>query len=678
MPEICNLGYLDYTIEFWFKSVGEQIGPGVVWEVRNEGHSKKPEEKTYIHYNALVLDNARTRFLLRGKMTRRDGARIVNWDPNVELPTDSARLNDARWHHVAFTYTATEHQMRHFLDGRLQPVPKIGGFLPLTGLLESMTLGRDGEGGQELVGALDEFRISGVVRYTHNFEPPGSFSRNFGQNPPLSGKANGPPLLFGPKTTVGPVVLGSRKHLFIDKALIARMDETIRFTSNTPIRIEVTDFRNTRPWEPSPRMGGAIPDICSFWDDGDKINMLYSNSAMWGGKDPAICLTTSPDGLHWEKPELGLHAWNGSTRNNIVLRNALQGTVIKDRNPDAPADQRYKLMAWLMRRGFYLWTSSDGVRWQRNESAAFPFDPDGSCELFWDDQAGLYRTYMRAASPRETPFIGRRIVYGKTADVMRPWPFTPAKEPLWAYTLPRPGSDELPLIDTGGEVYRMKAVKYPWAPDVYLAFPWRHVSNIRPGSFTMVSRDGENWHGYELPYYFASGWELEGRQVLEALMEQGMIRRGDEIWQYGTVRFTEHGGTRYGGVEHEGSGFDRLIRLTQRLDGFVSLDAGEEKGTILTRPLTFSGGQLELNVKAKGVVRVALLDEQHNPLPGYRLEDCEPIRNDSVRYIVTWKGRSDLSAHAGKTVRVQFELHDAKLFAFQFTSTMEKAQNPKK
>ena len=36
VPEICNLGYLDYTIEFWFKTDGDQNEPGVVWEVRKQ------------------------------------------------------------------------------------------------------------------------------------------------------------------------------------------------------------------------------------------------------------------------------------------------------------------------------------------------------------------------------------------------------------------------------------------------------------------------------------------------------------------------------------------------------------------------------------------------------------------------------------------------------------------
>ena len=149
-------------------------------------------------------------------------------------------------------------------------------------------------------------------------------------------------------------------------------------------------------------------------------------------------------------------------------------------------------------------------------------------------------------------------------------------------------------------------------------------------------------------------------------MEQGMIRRGDEIWQYGTIRFTEHGGALYAGVEHDGSGFDRLLRLTQRLDGFVSLDAGDATGSATTRLLTFSGDRLELNVAAKGSVRVALLDAGGRAIPGFALEDCDPIRADSVRHRVSWKGSTDVSRLAGRPVQLQLELRDAKLFALQF------------
>lgn len=472
--------------------------------------------------------------------------------------------------------------------------------------------------------------------------------------------------MFAGGATGSALHLGTRKHLFIDGALIETANK-VRFVVQTPSRYAVTDFLNDRPWEPTPRFGSTIPDICSIWDEGYELRMLYTNGGMWGGKPHVICIARSKDGLHWVKPELGLKSWEGTLRNNIVLAHACQGSVIRDPNPLVSPEERYKFVAWCMYWGFYVFTSPDGIHWRRNESGALPFDPDGSISLFWDDQVGRYRAFIRAMFEEG---VRRRIAFLDIPDLLKPWPFRPVDRPyLGDMVLARPISGEVPLIDTGGQVYRFKAVKYRWAPDTYLAFPWRYVAeeNVRPGSFLMVSRDGEHWIRYEDPYYFEAGWSLDGRKVLEALMEDGMIRRGDRIWQFATVRFTEHGGVLYGGKEHEGGVHDRLLRLEQRLDGFVALEAGKETGRVITKPFVFHGSKLFLNLAAQGSARVGFLDENNRPIPGYSLADCEPIRADSVAYAVSWRGSGEsVEALAGRVVKLEFELTDTKLFALQF------------
>lgn len=661
VPELANLGYFDWTLELWFKASGAQAGRGALLDLRNEAGEATPRSPGGV--NGLLLEHDRREFVLVSRLLS-----VREWDLEIPIPTDADRLNDGQWHHLAFTFTALERQLRHYVDGRLQTLPEKGGFLPLMGGIVSLRLGRDVDGGQELAGLVDEFRLSRVVRYRRDFPPPGSLSRNWGARPPAKGRPIGPPLLFGPEATPGPVALGSRKHLFIDDALLARM-EGVRLAVNPPTVLDATDFRSDQAWEPTPRFGAGLPDVASIWDEGDEIRMLYTNGGMWGGKPHAVGLATSRDGLHWAKPDVGLFTWDGSSRNNIVLRNASQGTAFKDPNPDVAPDHLYKYVAWCMKRGFYIFTSPDGIRWTRNETLALPFDPDGSIAAFWDDQAGVYRGYLRATMDDA---VRRRIVRAKTHEILKPWPFEPVEAPVWDnnWNLPRPTSGELPFVDTGGQVYRFKAVKYAGAPDTYVAFPWRfiHAGNVRPGSFLMVSRDGESWTRYEPPYYFQPGWELEGRTVVEALMEQGMVLRGDEIWQYGTVRFTEHGGALYGGGEREGGIYDRLVRVTQRLDGFVSLEAGGETGLAVTRPLVFEGSRLVLNVAAEGKARVALTDERGRPLPGFALDDCDPITVDATSHTVSWGGQSDVSAHAGKTVALQIELNSARLFALQFVT----------
>lgn len=664
VPERFNIGYFDWTIEFWFKAEGSQQGTATLYKVRNEQDYPRglPME------NALRLAPDRTAFVLVSRTTTETSADIGGPSAThlfeLPVPTDTARLNDGGWHHLAFTYTAAERQLRHFVDGRLQPLPGKGGFLPMLGVLKELTICED------LAASIDEYRLSGVARYARDFAPPGSFSRAHGLDPRPVNRPNGPPLLFAAgRDPAAPLALGSRKHVLIDGAIVDTKSN-IAFRPQPPQVREVTGFRNTEPWEPTARMGSTIPDLVTVWDEGEELRMLYTNSGMFSGKPHVICLAVSRDGLHWEKPVLGLHSWEGERDTNIVIAHAGQGALIKDSNPASAPDERYKLLLYATYRGYYLFTSGDGVHFRRNETVGHPFDNDGSTTFYWDDQRGLYHAYFRAVSEQRE--IRRRTGHMEIPDLFTPWPFKPTEWP-WIddLVLARPARGEMPIIDTGGQVYRFKAHKYEWAPDTYVAFPWRYVfeANVRPGSFLMVSRNGTHWTRYEDPYYFPSGWNLDGREVLEALMEHGIIRRGDKLWQYGTVRFTEHGGALYGGKEHEGGIHDRLVRLEQRLDGFVAVvpEDGTAAGSLVTKPLTFTGERLVLNADASGgSVRVELQDATGKPIPGFTLAECVPFRENAVAGRATWKSGSNLASIAGRPVRLNIEVARARLFAFQF------------
>ena len=111
-------------------------------------------------------------------------------------------------------------------------------------------------------------------------------------------------------------------------------------------------------------------------------------------------------------------------------------------------------------------------------------------------------------------------------------------------------------------------------------------------------------------------------------------------------------------------------RYSQRLDGFVSLDAGTTPGMATTLPLVFEGDRLVLNLKARGSVRVGITDENGEAYPGFGPEDCDPIVGDHVDTTVTWNGQSSVATLAGKTVRLSFEMQDAKLFAFEFSHSL--------
>ena len=206
-------------------------------------------------------------------------------------------------------------------------------------------------------------------------------------------------------------------------------------------------------------------------------------------------------------------------------------------------------------------------------------------------------------------------------------------------------------------------MKYPWAPDTYVAFVWRLFypadggDEIRATELA-TSRDGVHLRLFGEPFFYDIGWEVEpGFKVTEALSADALVRRGDELWTYASLREDTHRGT---------GGRSRIVRYVQRLDGFTSLQARDRRGWLRTRPFTFQGDRLELNVAARGFVRVGLLDEAGDEIPGFTPYDCDPIQADAMRHTVTWRGTADVSRLEGRPVRLRMEMQDGDLFAFQF------------
>jgi hypothetical protein len=109
-----------------------------------------------------------------------------------------------------------------------------------------------------------------------------------------------------------------------------------------------------------------------------------------------------------------------------------------------------------------------------------------------------------------------------------------------------------------------------------------------------------------------------------------------------------------------------LERMILRKDGFAYIHAGFEEGFALTRPVTIRGNTFLLNysTSTKGYVKVVLLDEDGNALPGFSEEEAEEINGDQIDGKVRWKSNKTISDLANRKVRIQFILKDANLYSF--------------
>lgn len=113
------------------------------------------------------------------------------------------------------------------------------------------------------------------------------------------------------------------------------------------------------------------------------------------------------------------------------------------------------------------------------------------------------------------------------------------------------------------------------------------------------------------------------------------------------------------------SGLAQTGLATLRRDGFASMEADGQGGYLTTRPVTFKGNHLFVNVADKsGELYAEVLDRDGNVIAPFSRDRCEPVRTDSTIAEVKWKGGANLASLAGKPVRFRFHLTRGALYAF--------------
>lgn len=498
--------------------------------------------------------------------------------------------------------------------------------------------------------------------------------------------------------------VGDQRQLLLDERFLASSGGVQRVVNRPRLDGPALEPGPEGSWDDGFLLWGTVAEedgLCRMWVNGRPAKVLAKKKKFGAGEGRLLPLghATSIDGIHWEKPRLGLLEWNGSSENNLVCMDF--GTVFRD--PQAAPSQRYKLLVSGHHAlgcktvlddlkpefgGLYFYTSADGIRWTWSPDRVLPLAPDTFNQMIYDSRLKKYVAYVRVwpGGFLRGRCYGRAIGRIEMDDPLTPWPFTKLADPFhpWGRERIATVSREIPLAmaypgyDQPGhwtDIYEPEVVQYPWAEDAYFAFP--ALNHFLPDSAIpnhsrlevgmCVSRDGISWTWPSLEPYIPFGPKGSGRSgMLFSLI--GMIRRGDEIYQYHAGTDIEHGsmgGKVYGYEKLLNSG--RIYRTVQRLDGFVSLDFASGGGALVTPAIRFRGQQLRLNVNATaGSGKVEMCDESGRPLPGFTLADCDPITRDCTHYLVTWKGNPIVGRFAGRRVRLRFCMHATKLYAFQF------------
>lgn len=502
-----------------------------------------------------------------------------------------------------------------------------------------------------------------------------------------------PPLAASrPPGEGAPLGIGNGRQLFLDDRLLeASLMNGVTRTLNPPRdvrRVLVPD----QPWE---TLGFIF--YASVVDAGDALRLYYgSYSYAEGKKVRHFCLATSPDGLAWERANLRLKEFNGSKENNLLPVTSFDGAVFVD--PHAPEEKRYRLLTATGMEdpatgGLYPALSPDGIHWTKSAERVLPFIPDSQHAAFWDARLNKYAAYLRAW---DVNLKRRQVCRVAVDDFDAPWPYNQASTPyhVWGPEKTPTLSREFPIVlapdaedPENLDIYTSTAAPYPFAPGAYLAFPAAYFKFRGPdwkaravsgndGNFEVQlasSADGVTWKRWRQPYVSA-GFH-DGLDLRLVSMAHGMARRGRWILQYFVGWPHTHG--RPDVWEKEPANAEEWMKRDrggiyvsrQRLDGFISLDSAYTGGVLTTKPLTFSGSRLRLNLDTRGAgsATVALLDAGRNPFPGFSTGLCEPIHGDDTDHTVQWKGGPDVGALAGQPIRVEVRSRNTKLYAMQFS-----------
>ncbi|MBQ4047024.1 MAG: hypothetical protein IJC93_01470 [Clostridia bacterium] len=468
--------------------------------------------------------------------------------------------------------------------------------------------------------------------------------------------------------------IGTRLEPLWDDTILDPAKTTAELRRFSPVKREkVMEFGE--PWE------GDGCDYFNFLCDNGLWRMYY---LAWkiteDGRVPdhheiRVCYAESRDGLHWEKPALGLCEFNGSKENNILLDENTQKFdnffVFIDQNPNCPPEERFKAVA--QNNGpsglsLLAYLSADGIHFTPAHTITTGDYYDSLNTAFYDTVNKRYVAYVRGFHSGKQEGGVRDIRYLTSPDFVN---WSRAEELTYSDPL------DIPL-------YTNVISPYYRAPHVFVGFPSRYIerkawtknydrlcgkemrrrrmeASARYGlavtdCIFMSSRDGAYFTRYQDAFLRPGAengrnWVYGDCYPAYGMLETPSADRGAAS-ELSMFVFENH----WQGIPTE------LYRYTNRIDGFAGLSVGSSPKVAVTKPLVFAGSELVLNfaTSARGSLFVTIEDADGN-----RLESGE-LFGDSIERVVDFDG--DLSAFAGKPVSICFTMEECDLFSLRFAA----------
>ena len=489
--------------------------------------------------------------------------------------------------------------------------------------------------------------------------------------------------------------IGSRLELFVDRYLIDKLDG-VALRLCTPVD-EGCVLKFDRPWE------GRFCAYVTVLHDGDVYRLYYRGWPVADGSVAAVtCYAESRDGIHWQKPDLGLFEAGGSKQNNITLAvyrgysgkditdlspGAASYTIVHnfspflDTNPKASPESRYKAVGRYSayelgeldpdyqgpkkQTALAAFISPDGVRWKPLQDEPWFVDGPGVFDsqnvAFWSEAEQQYVLYYRKA------IEGVRSIVRTTSQDFVNW--SEPKSMVYSDTNSFVPSHQL---------YTNQTHPYFRANQLYIAtaarfMPGRQALTPAEASAIDVGTGGGGIKDTSDAVLMTTraGTNSYDRTFMSALIRPGI---GPRNWvsrtNYPALNVVQTGDTEMSLYVNQdyGQPTAHLRRYSFRIDGLASARAPYAGGELLTKVMRFEGDRLVINfaTSAAGFVKVEVQGPEGQVLSGYSLKESREMIGNEIEKTVSWGGKSDLSEIAGRPVRLRFVMQDADLYSMRF------------
>lgn len=432
-----------------------------------------------------------------------------------------------------------------------------------------------------------------------------------------------------------------------------------------------------------------------IWDPNEKVYKFLVHGCPDDMNISACSYFESNDGLHWTKPSLNQVEYDGSMDNNYLsIDNGIYRLApvlfVYDPNETDPL-RRFKGAAHFMRRindqqrepsvGFLVspdarnWKMLDGISVRSSDEQNMSYDHISKQFILTVKHGGTkggravwLSTSLDFEHWTEPELIfeadetdqelGRKNIEERLADCG-----------LWQPLYNNPEAYKVDVYNMG--VFRYEGL-YIGMPAMYHAVG--KIPNYpNTDGFHLVqlaySRDMKNWQrlGERKTFIGPSPTGAGAYDLTQIIGPSSAIIKDDELWFYYTgLKYRanwEYVGEYPNGKHIPLPGLDpdvgAVCLAVLRRDGFVSLDAKEAKGTVVTKSFRLSDTNLYINADAlNGNCVVEVLDRD-----GKILAESTNMTGDLLHGKVDWQS-GNFALLQEQIISLRFILHNASIYSY--------------